>query len=159
MGPEDACEERQGEQVCLDQQQYTDQILEEFGMQDSNPVATPEAGPPLSRAMSPTTQEERDWMQNIPYDRAVGQLNYLACGTRPDIAQAVNEVSRFLANPGPLHWVAVKRIFRYLRNPCEGIRYDGSMGLGFETYCDANFAGDVDKRRSRTGYFTALEEG
>ena len=34
---------------------------------------------------------------------------------RPDIAQAVGAVSRYMDNPGKLHWEAVKWILRYLR--------------------------------------------
>lgn len=47
------------------------------------------------------------------YHEAVGSLMYAALGTRPDIAYAVQTVSRFARNPGLAHWEAVKRVFRY----------------------------------------------
>ena len=35
--------------------------------------------------------------------------------TRPDICYAVELLARFSANPGQVHWIAAKRILRYLR--------------------------------------------
>jgi hypothetical protein len=50
------------------------------------------------------------------YQSAVGSLMYyVAMGTRPDIAFAVGILSRFLTKPRNVHWVAAKRIMRYLR--------------------------------------------
>ena len=43
-----------------------------------------------------------------------GSLVYLASWTRPDIAFAVSELSRFVSNPGKPHLEAAKRVFRYL---------------------------------------------
>ena len=151
--------DRENEILYLDQDQYTQEILADFNMENSNPMPTPAAGPRLTKAMCPVTQDDREQMRGVPYSRAVGKLNYLACGTRPDIAQAVSDVSRFLANPGIMHWVAVKRIFRYLRNPSKGIRFDGKVGIHFSTYCDSDFAGEQDQRRSRTGYVTTMAGG
>ncbi|GBM72637.1 hypothetical protein AVEN_238222-1 [Araneus ventricosus] len=49
---------------------------------------------------------------------------FLAITKRPDIAFAVNVVSRFQSNPGQVHWNAVKRIFRYLKGTAAyGIEY------------------------------------
>lgn len=46
------------------------------------------------------------------YQAAVGSLMYAMTETRPDLAQAVSDVSRFAANPGVVHLKAIKRIFR-----------------------------------------------
>jgi hypothetical protein len=140
----------------LTQKEYTKEILEYFGMQDSHPTATPmEANHHLSKSMSPTTAAETDQMKNIEYSRAVGMLIYLSITTRPDIAHAVGEVSRFVANPGIKHWEAVKRILRYLNGTREyGLLFDGNSNepptlLG---YSDADWGGNIDDRKSKTGY-------
>jgi hypothetical protein len=39
---------------------------------------------------------------------------YASVATRPDITHTVSTLSCFLDNPGPAHWEAVKRAFRYL---------------------------------------------
>ena len=49
------------------------------------------------------------------YQSAVGSLLYLSIATRPDIAYAISNVAKFCAKPTKQHWVAVKRILRYLR--------------------------------------------
>jgi hypothetical protein len=91
-------------------------------------------------------------MADVPYQSAVGSLIYLVTGTRPDIAVAVGEVSKYLENPGRQHWAAVKRILRYLRGTIEMsllVKPESSEVIG---YCDADWAGDIDSRRSTTGY-------
>jgi hypothetical protein len=63
---------------------------------------------------APATTEEFALMRGMPYRKAVCMLNWATLATCPDIAFAVSTVARFSANPGPLHWDAVKRIFCYL---------------------------------------------
>ena len=43
-------------------------------------------------------------------------LTYAAITTRPDIAYATGLVGRFAADPSMLHWAAVKRILRYVKD-------------------------------------------
>ncbi|KAE8687984.1 Polygalacturonase-1 non-catalytic subunit beta [Hibiscus syriacus] len=43
-------------------------------------------------------------MSRVPYASAVGSLMFAMICTRPDIAQAVGVVSRYMANPGKEHW-------------------------------------------------------
>ena len=45
--------------------------------------------------------------------------------TRPDLAQVLSVVSRYMANPGKEHWSAVKWILRYLK---------GTKSLGVGLY-------------------------
>jgi hypothetical protein len=54
-------------------------------------------------------------MHDIPYHEAMGSLMYASLGTHPDISFAVQTVSHFLKKPGPVHWEAIKWIFRYLK--------------------------------------------
>ena len=54
-------------------------------------------------------------MSKVPYASAMGCLMYAMVYTRPDLAHAVNLVSKFLSNMGRMHLDAVKWIFRYLR--------------------------------------------
>ena len=57
------------------------------------------------------------------YRNMVGSLLYLACWTRPDIAFAVSELSRFVSAPGLNHMQAVKHLLRYLKGTSElGLR-------------------------------------
>ena len=40
---------------------------------------------------------------------------YLISCTRPDIAYAVNKLSRYTSNPGAMHWQGIMRVLKYLR--------------------------------------------
>ena len=70
-------------------------------------------------------------------------------------------VSQYMANPGPRHWVAVKQILRYLKGTMyDVLRYGGSYSnLQVVGYCDADYAGDIDSRKSTTGYVFLLNGG
>ena len=94
-------------------------------------------------------------MSKVPYDSVVGSLMYLMVCTRPDIAHAVGLVSRYMANPGSMHWEAVKWILRYLQGTSD-------VGLLFDAHCDgarsvigyvdSDYGGDLDQRKSTSGY-------
>lgn len=137
----------------LRQRQYLLDVLERFNMNDCKPVSTPlQSGIKLSKSMCATSKKDRDDMADVPYRSAVGSLIYLVTGTRPDIAVAVGEVSKYLENPGRLHWAAVKRILRYLKGTIEMSLQCKPESMNLVGYCDADWAGDIDTRRSTTGY-------
>jgi hypothetical protein len=96
-------------------------------------------------------------MKAIPYREAVGSLMYLMVCTRPDIAVAVSEVSKFLSNPGRRHWSAVKRIIRYLIGTKNlKLVLGGQKSFRLTGFADADYARDTDSRKSRTGYLTQI---
>ena len=94
----------------------------------------------------------------IPYRQVVGSLLYLVTGTRPDIAAAVANVCKYMANPGKQHWDAVKQIVRYLKGTAafgitlggDSTELNGFASENFELtgYVDADHAGDIDNRIS-----------
>ena len=59
-----------------------------------------------------------------------------------------------MAKPSETHWMGVKRIFRYLRGTTNyGLKYDGNVGsLDLVGFSDADWAGDINTRRSTSGY-------
>ncbi len=125
-------------------------------MEECRPTKTPaDPGLVLTLEMCPNTSELQEEMKARPYKELVGSLFYAAACTRPDIAQAVGAVSRFMSNPGPTHWTAAKRILRYLRGTeSKGIifRKSQTSNEGLLGYVDADWGGDLDKRKSTTGY-------
>lgn len=129
-------------------------------MCDCKPHMTPcDPNMQLHSGQSPSNSEEMAKMKNIPYREAVGSLMFLATVSRPDVMFAVSQVSRFLNNPGPEHWTAIKRILRYLQGTKDkGIKY-GADDIQLSVYSDADFAGDVDTRKSTTGYVSIVAGG
>lgn len=93
---------------------------------------------------------------NVPYREAIGSLMFLVLVSRPDIAYAVNVASRYCDKHNQSYWSAVKRILKYLIGTLGyGILYEsGGRKLNLELvgYSDADIAGDVDTRKSTTGY-------
>lgn len=66
-------------------------------------------------------------------------------------------VSRFMGNPGKEHWLEVKWILRYLKGTKSvGLVFGRSESVGLAGFVGADFAGDVDRRRSITGYLFTL---
>jgi hypothetical protein len=145
--------------LSLDQQAYIEEIVQRFGMADATPVATP-ADPSLrlDKSMAPKTDEQSREMTRVPYKEAVGCLSFVAQTTRPDIAYAVNAVSQFSANPGRQHWEATKRIIRYLKGTAsKRLQYTKDESTGLEGYCDADWGGDPENRRSTKGYLFTMQ--
>ena len=99
----------------------------------------------------------------------VGSLLYLASWTRPDIAFAVSELSRFISNPGKPHLEAAKHVFRYLRKTVNlGLAYRTSASLPDHPeiqpnvlwgYVDSDWAGCPDSRRSTSGFVQRFHGG
>jgi hypothetical protein len=82
----------------------------------------------------------------------VGALQYLTL-TRPDIAFPVNKVRQFLHAPTTEHWIAVKRILRYIKSCTNiGLRICRSSSTLVSVYSDADWACSVDDRRSTGGF-------
>jgi hypothetical protein len=75
---------------------------------------------------------------------------YAATMTRPDIAYAVGSLCRYMAAPTTEHWLAAKRILRYLAGTTGiGIIYEQGSGTT-KAYGDTDYAADVDTRRSQS---------
>lgn len=91
---------------------------------------------------------------NFPYREAVGNLLYLANRTRPDLAYAVNLASRHMEKPTSNDVIAVKRIFRFLKGTLDkGIEFNKDFDdYKIVAFCDSDYAGDIDTRKSTTGY-------
>ena len=144
--------DRQTRSITLGQSRLTSDLLEKFGMTESKPLSTP-----LSLATKLTKDGDPLDTTSYPYSQLIGSLMYLSVCTRPDIAQAVGALARYMAYPTAVHWQAAKRVLRYIAGTSDfGITYSG---LDFEGYCDADYAGDLDSRRSTTGYVFTLGGG
>ncbi|KAH9668902.1 Integrase catalytic domain-containing protein [Citrus sinensis] len=132
---------------------YVDDML----VADCKSISTPlPVNFKLSSSMCPSTEAERKEMSRVPYASTVGSLMFVMICTRPDIAQAVGTVSRYMANPSGEHWITVKRILRYIRGTSDvALCYVGSE-FTVRGYVDSDSAGDVDKRKSNMGYVFTL---
>ena len=127
-------------------------LLEKYGMTECKPLSTP-----LSQAIKLTKDGEPLDTSIYGYSQLIGSLMYLSVCTRPDISQAVGALARYMSAPTTTHWQAAKGVLRYIVGTTNyGITFGGR---DLEAYCDADFAGDLDTRRSTTGYVFILGGG
>eukprot|EP00253_Pinus_taeda_P036535 PITA_36535 len=132
---------------------------------DSKPVKVPiPVGVKLSAEQCPKTQEEEEDMSRVPHASVIDSFMYAMVCTRQNISHAVGVLSRFMSKPGKEHWTGVKRVFRYLRGTSDyGLYYQGRPGLDtvldFRGFIDVDWVGDLDQRRSTSGYVFNLFGG
>jgi len=141
----------------LSQEKYIEKLLSRFNVGNAKTRNTP-LGTHLkfSKRQSSQTEEEENHMSKVPYASAVGSLMYAMVCTRPDIAHAVGVVSRFLSNPGKEHWEGVKWILRYLKGTSKMHLSFKRSNLTLQGFSDADLGGDLDGRKSTTGYIFTL---
>ncbi|KAJ9506890.1 hypothetical protein QJQ45_002417 [Haematococcus lacustris] len=139
--------DRAAGRLVLRTERYAASVVDRFGLADARPKATP---------LSTSEQLVREGevvlrMGEHSYAELVGSLMHLAVCTRPDIAHAVGLCAKYMAAPTQQHWQTLHGVLRYVASTVSyGLAFGGAEGLvGF---CDADFAGDLDTRRSTTGF-------
>ena len=95
-------------------------------------------------------------MIKVPYASTIGSLMYVMVCTRPSIAHAVGVMSRFMSRPRKQNWEVVKWILRYLKGLSDTYLCFTGASLKLQGYVDADFAGDIDSRKSTTGFAFTL---
>ena len=85
---------------------------------------------------------------DVNYRSVLGMMNYLAGTSRPDIAFAVHQCARYSNNPRRPHYVALRRIARYLATTDDMGMILKPNGMELVAFCDADFAGDWCKEYS-----------
>ncbi|XP_053567632.1 uncharacterized protein LOC128657341 [Bombina bombina] len=78
--------------------------------------------------------------------------------TRPDLSWVISKLSQYLSEPTEQHLTTAKHVIRYLKRT---IDYElcyrtCSENLKLKVYSDADWASDVNDRRSMTGYCFSL---
>ena len=88
---------------------------------------------------------------------------YLAIDTQSDIAFAVNKLTQFMQNPQQIYWIAVKRVFHYLKYTCTNkLTYRGDddvLNTDLNIFCDTDWASDASNRKSVSGYVITMAGG
>ncbi|KAJ4718466.1 Retrovirus-related Pol polyprotein from transposon TNT 1-94 [Melia azedarach] len=96
--------DRSKKKLFLSQKRYIQKILSKFGMSTTKPIDTPSAANAhMSVAFAPKSVKENEYMSRVPYASAVGRLMYAIVCSRPDLAQSVSVVSRFMGELGKEH--------------------------------------------------------
>jgi hypothetical protein len=135
--------------LTLTQRKYIHDVLLRTNMLSASGVTTPMVPTDKITSMDGACLSLDDATK---YQSIVGGLQYLSL-TCPDISFSVNRVCQYMSAPTTVHWAAVKHILRYLRHTIDlGLRFTKSSSMLLSAFSDADWAGNMDDRRSMGGY-------
>jgi hypothetical protein len=141
----------------IDQSCYISEIVNCFGLADSNPTRTPlpsRAEVHLIKHTGEASPSEIKYCQQI-----IGSLLYVQIGTRPDISFAVGCLVQYVSNPSSQHLCLAKYVLTYLKGTADLVLwYDGMCGCGLHGYSDSSFGNQPDDCHSTSGYVYLLAD-
>ncbi|KAK9734016.1 hypothetical protein RND81_04G108700 [Saponaria officinalis] len=144
---------RENKGFSLTQSHYIENVLMKFNHGNCSPVSTP---------MDPSVKlmpNKGEAISQLEYSQVIGCLMYAITSTRPDIAFVVGKLSRYTTNPSLEHWVAVKRVLRYLKQTMDyGLNYVGFPSV-LEGYSDASWITNMEDHSSTSGWVFLLGGG
>ncbi|WVZ84927.1 hypothetical protein U9M48_031894 [Paspalum notatum var. saurae] len=111
----------------------------------------------LSKELCPNTTEEKQRMKSIPYSLALSYLMYAMLFTRSDLSHAIGILSRYQKNSRDEHRKQIKNVLRYVKGTLDYSLCFNGYNLQ-QGYTDADWQGDLDDRKSTSGYIFTLAE-
>ena len=125
---------RDSRSITLGQQAYTKRLLEKFGYplaKETRPLV------PIGNQIRPN-EDNASPDTTRKYQQEIGSIMYLMTKTRPDLAYPIGLCARFMANPGPEHFKALAKIWKYLGHTWNlSLTYQSDTPI--TTYCDADW--------------------
>ncbi|KAL8123001.1 hypothetical protein AgCh_011103 [Apium graveolens] len=133
--------------IYICQRSYALEVIRRFNMEGSNSVRNPIVpGSKLSKDEAGVKVDETYFKQ------IVGCLMYITT-TRPYLTFVVSLIARFMAKPTEMHYQVAKRVLKYLKGTTNfGILYKRGEVGALVGFTDSDYAGDVDDRKSTSGY-------
>ena len=112
---------QQSSGIFISQSKYARVLLYKFPMQDCEPSSTP-----MEKALKLSAKSDSPPVDDTTYKQLVGSLIYLSA-TKPDISFTVSFISHFMIAPKVDHWMAAKRVLRYVKGTSDyGLLYSQS---------------------------------
>ncbi|XP_020421259.1 uncharacterized protein LOC109949598 [Prunus persica] len=140
--------------IFLHQKKYAMKVIEKFGLKGCKSVATP-----LVANERLCKEDGSEMADESEYRQIIGSLLYLTA-TRPDIMFASSLLARFMHNPTKKHIGTAKKVLRYVQGTLDyGVEFKKGKAATLIGYCDNDWAGSEDDRRSTSGYMFTLGSG
>ncbi|KAK2444948.1 putative mitochondrial protein [Trifolium repens] len=132
--------------IFICQSKYARNIVRKFGLDNASHKRTP-----APTHLKLTKDEQGVGVDQSMYRSMIGSLLYLTA-SRPDITFAVGVCARYQSEPKVSHLNQVKRILKYVNGTCDyGMMYSHCEDSSLCGYCDADWAGSADDRKSTSG--------
>lgn len=140
--------------IYLSQPGAIDKVVEDAELTGCSPAPTPET---LITTVVKGGEKPAD--QTV-FRSLVGQINWIACQTRPELLHALSKLAKKSSNPNMHDMHRVKRVIRYLNGTRElGLFFRASGSVKLTCMADASYNSSQDSR-GQSGYvFTLGREG
>ena len=137
--------------ISLNQIKYTLEVLKEAGMIGCKPAKTP-----MEQQLKLAKSDRELLKDSGQFWRLIGKLMYLTL-SKLDITYTVHRLSQLLSQPRVPHMKAAIRILQYIKGTAgQGVFFPVDSDQQLKTYCDADWVGCLDTRKSLTGYCVFL---
>ena len=132
--------------LFFSQSKYAKDLVKKFGLEDCKIAKSP-----MSTSVSLQHNPSEKCVDQTLYRSMIGSLLYLTA-SRPDISYSVGVCARFQSDPKESHLHAVKRIIKYVLGTFDfGIFYTKDTNISIVGFCDADWGGNKDERKSTSG--------
>jgi hypothetical protein len=123
---------------------------------DMKEVYTP-MGPGVTIERPSEDDVKLDSTEQRKFRSGVGMLLYLIKHSRPDLNNAVRELSKVMDGATEIHLKELHRVIKYVLDTRKrGVHIKPNSDSGVIAFVDSDFAGDKGNRRSITGYLIYL---
>ena len=141
--------------IYLEQSHYIEKILKKYNYHDFKHVVT---SLDSSVHLFPVNNDN-DVVNQKEYANIIGSLRYAIDCAGPDIAYAVEVLSRFTSKPSGDHMQAIERVMKYLSSTkLHGLFYKKYLAI-LEGFSDADGNTLLGDSLSTTGYIFTLGDG
>ena len=139
-------------EAWIHQESYITYLCSKYGLNDTNPVSLPMDPNHLFGRIDEAHPDIPD-LQHA-YRKIIGELIYLSTCSRPNIALTVQWLSQQCVQPEPRHFLAARRVIRYLKGTLSLHIHFGNpnVNLSLHAFSDSNWATSPEDRVSITGY-------
>lgn len=125
---------------------YIERVVEKFGLRNAKGAKSPMETGYIRKDETSSLLPDATMYRSL-----VGALLYIAVCARPDVAACVAILGRKVSAPTEADWVAAKRVVRYLKTTKDW-RLNFNTDEGLIGHSDADWAGDIETRKSTTGF-------
>ncbi|XP_019153674.1 PREDICTED: uncharacterized protein LOC109150210 [Ipomoea nil] len=130
----------------ISQEKYAKNLIKKFELGSCKSPRTP---------ISTSTKLSKDYagqpVDSTLYRSLIGSLLYLIA-SQPNIMYCVGMCARYQSAPKESHLIAAKRILKYVKGTVQyGLWYSKESDICLVAFCDTDWAGNVDDRKSTFG--------